>query len=132
MPKQNPLLNIVKKQKEGKAVAIYSCCSSNAFVIEAAMETAKKQDSCVLIESTANQVDQNGGYSGMTPKDFFNFCHEKALKCGLTCKCHIEGKNTTLFMEGDKLCYIKYYLATLLKNEYKIDGIKRLISIIFT
>ena len=55
MPKQNPLLNIVKKQKEGKAVAIYSCCSSNAFVIEAAMETAKKQDSCVLIESTANQ-----------------------------------------------------------------------------
>ena len=24
MPKQNPLLNIVKKQKEGKAVAIYS------------------------------------------------------------------------------------------------------------
>ena len=78
MPKQNPLLNIVKKQKEGKAVAIYSCCSSNAFVIEAAMETAKKQDSCVLIESTANQVDQNGGYSGMTPKDFFNFCHEKA------------------------------------------------------
>lgn len=27
MPKQNPLLNIVKKQKEGKAVAIYSCGS---------------------------------------------------------------------------------------------------------
>ena len=42
MPKQNPLLNIVKKQKEGKAVAIYSCCSSNAFVIEAAMENRKK------------------------------------------------------------------------------------------
>ncbi len=40
----------------------------------------KKQDSCVLIESTANQVDQNGGYSGMTPKDFFNFCHEKAKR----------------------------------------------------
>ena len=63
---------------------------------------------------------------------YFDFCLEKALKCGLTCKCHIEGTNTTLFMEGDKLCYIKYYLATLLKNEYKIDGIKRLISIIFT
>ena len=34
MPKQNPLLNIVKKQKEGKAVAIYSCCSSNGEVSE--------------------------------------------------------------------------------------------------
>ena len=63
---------------------------------------------------------------------YFNFCHEKALKCGLTCKCHIEGKNTTLFMEGSKLQYIKYYLATLLKTKYKTDGIKRLISIIFT
>ena len=63
---------------------------------------------------------------------YFNFCHEKALKYGLICKCRIEGKNTTLFMEGSKLQYIKYYLATLLKTEYKMDGIKRLISIIFT
>ena len=62
---------------------------------------------------------------------YFDFCREKALKCGLTCKCHIEGTNTTLFMEGDKLCFIKYYLATLSKNVCKMDGIKRLISIIF-
>ena len=63
---------------------------------------------------------------------YFNFCLEKALKCGLICDYHIEGKNTTLFMEGSKLQYIKYYLATLLKTKYKTDGIKRLISIIFT
>ena len=63
---------------------------------------------------------------------YFNFCREKALKCGLICDYHIEGKNTTLFMEGSKLQYIKYYLATLLKTKYKTDGIKRLISIIFT
>lgn len=95
MPKQNPLLNIVKKQKEGKAVAIYSCCSSNAFVIKAAMETAKKQDSCVLIESTANQVDQNGGYSGMTPKDFYTFCLEEAKLAGLD--------SDRVFLGGDHL-----------------------------
>ena len=59
---------------------------------------------------------------------YFNFCREKALKCGLICNYHIEGKNTTLFMEGSKLQYIKYYLATLLANEYKTDGIKRLIK----
>ena len=59
---------------------------------------------------------------------YFDFCLEKALKCGLICKCHIEGTNTTLFMEGDKLCFIKYYLATLLKDKYKMDGIKRLIK----
>ena len=59
---------------------------------------------------------------------YFNFCRKKALKCGLICKCHIEGEKTTLFMEGSKLQYIKYYLATLLANEYKTDGIKRLIK----
>lgn len=63
---------------------------------------------------------------------YFNFCREKALKCGLIYKCHIEGEKTTLFMEGSKWQFIKYYLATLLKTEYKTDGIKRLISIIFT
>ena len=63
---------------------------------------------------------------------YFNFCRKKALKCGLICKCHIEGEKTTLFMEGSKLQYIKYYLATLLKTRYKTDGIERLVSIIFT
>lgn len=64
--------------------------------------------------------------------EYFNFCHEKALKFGLVCKCHIEGMNTTLFMKGSKQQFIKYYLSTLLKTKYKTDGIKRLISIIFT
>ncbi len=95
MPKQNPLLNIVKKQKEGQAVAIYSCCSSNSFVIKAAMETAAKQDSCVLIESTANQVDQNGGYSGMTPADFYQFCLKEADNAGLA--------HDRVFLGGDHL-----------------------------
>ena len=95
MPKQNPLLNIIKRQKQGEAVGIYSCCSSNSFVIEAAIETAKKQNSCVLIESTANQVDQNGGYSGMTPKDFYKYCLDVAGKVGLD--------KDRIFLGGDHL-----------------------------
>ena len=95
MPKQNPLLNIIKLQKAGKSVGVYSCCSSNSFVIAAAIETAKKQNSLVLIESTANQVDQNGGYSGMTPKDFYNYCLETAEKIGLP--------KDRVFLGGDHL-----------------------------
>ncbi len=64
--------------------------------------------------------------------EWFDFCRENALKCGLTCKCHVNGTNTTLFMEGAKRRFVKYYLITLLKTKYKIDGIKRLVSIIFT
>ncbi len=63
---------------------------------------------------------------------YFNFCREKALKCGLMCRCHIDGINTILFIEGRKINVIKYYLLTVFKTEDGIDGIKRIISIIFT
>ena len=62
---------------------------------------------------------------------YFDFCLEKALKCGLTCISHIDGTSTMLFMIGSKKCYIKYYLVTMFKTEHKLNGIKRLIEIIF-
>ncbi len=95
MSNLNPLKKIVEKQKQGQAVGIYSCCSANDYVIEAALEAAKRDDSCVLIEATANQVDQNGGYTGMKPIDFMNFVMEKAEKVGLS--------KDRIFLGGDHL-----------------------------
>ena len=64
---------------------------------------------------------------------YFDFCHKKALKCGLICRCHIDGVNTKLFIEGSKWDIIKYYLITVFKTEDNtIDAIKRIISLIFT
>ena len=77
----NPLKQIVTKQKAGEHVGIYSCCSANNYVIEAAIERAKKDHAVVLIESTANQVDQFGGYTGMKPADFTKFVKEICDKC---------------------------------------------------
>lgn len=51
---------------------VYSICSSNIYVIEAALEVAKEKDDYILIEVTPHQVNQYGGYSGMTPEDFKN------------------------------------------------------------
>ena len=45
----NPLKQIIAKQKAGEAVGIYSACSANSYVIEAAIECAKRDNSCVLI-----------------------------------------------------------------------------------
>lgn len=78
----NPLKQIVVKQKAGEHVGIYSCCSANNYVIEAAIERAKKDNAPVLIESTANQVDQFGGYTGMKPIDFCNFVKNICEKVG--------------------------------------------------
>ena len=64
---------------------------------------------------------------------YFDFCHKKALKCGLICRCHIDGVNTKLFIEGSKWNIIKYYLITVFKTEdTTVDAIKRITSLIFT
>ena len=64
---------------------------------------------------------------------YFDFCHKKALKCGLICQCHIDGVNTKLFIEGSKLNIIKYYLITAFKTEDNVmDAIKRTSSLILT
>ena len=91
----NPLKQIVAKQKAGEAVGIYSCCSANVYVIEAAIERAKKDNAPVLIESTANQVDQFGGYTGMKPADFSNFVRNICEKC--------EYDFSRIFLGGDHL-----------------------------
>ena len=92
---KNPLKNIVTRQKNGEAVGIYSACSANPFVIEAVLERAKEKDSVVLIEATANQVDQNGGYTGMKPADFMALVNEIADKVGVD--------RSRIFLGGDHL-----------------------------
>ena len=63
---------------------------------------------------------------------YFDFCHKKALKCGLICRCHIDGINTKLFIEGSKWNIIKYYLTTVFKTkDNTVDAIKRITSLIF-
>jgi D-tagatose-1,6-bisphosphate aldolase subunit GatZ/KbaZ len=57
-----------------------SYCSANEFVLEAILEQAKRTNRPVLIEATANQVNQFGGYTGMKPKDFQDFVGKIAEK----------------------------------------------------
>lgn len=92
---KNALTKIVTIQKSGKAVGIYSACSANSFVIEAVLKKGLEDNSCVLIESTANQCDQFGGYTGMKPVDFKNYVYEIADKLGFD-------KNK-IFLGGDHL-----------------------------
>lgn len=64
------LLDLVQRHRAGDVVGIYSVCSANPFVIQASMKQALRDDSYLLIEATCNQVNQFGGYSGMTPAGF--------------------------------------------------------------
>lgn len=70
------LTEIIHKHKTGTPIGIYSVCSSHPYVLEAAMQQALNDDSLLLIESTSNQVDQFGGYTGMTPGDFVRYARD--------------------------------------------------------
>lgn len=84
MVREHPLKELVRLQKMGINAGICSICSSHPFVIEAAIEKAIEEDTYVLIEATANQVNQYGGYTGMKPADFAGYvksiAHNKGLK----------------------------------------------------
>jgi D-tagatose-1,6-bisphosphate aldolase subunit GatZ/KbaZ len=63
---------------------IYSICSAHPWVLAAAMKQALADDTPLVIESTSNQVDQFGGYTGMKPADFVRFVHTIAGRAGLS------------------------------------------------
>ncbi len=55
-----------KREKKG----FFSVCTGNFDVIRVVLEFAKESGGVILIESTSNQVNQEGGYTGLRPKDF--------------------------------------------------------------
>jgi len=74
------LLRLFQVNRAGEAKAIYSVCSANRLVLEAACAQALHDGSLVLIEATSNQVNQEGGYTGMNPVDFREYVGETAAR----------------------------------------------------
>ena len=78
----HPMKDIVKRYKSGENVGIFSVCCSNQYVIEAAMQKLLNKNISLLVEATANQVDQFGGYTGMKPKEYVKYIYSIADKVG--------------------------------------------------
>lgn len=80
---RHPLLNMMEKRKNGEMCGIPSYCTANELVLEEILLRAKELDWPVLIEATANQVNQYGGYTGMKPKDFYSKIFDLAKNLGV-------------------------------------------------
>ncbi|HEM6802591.1 TPA: tagatose-bisphosphate aldolase subunit KbaZ [Citrobacter koseri] len=72
------LTEMVEQHKRGNTNGIYAVCSAHPLVLEAAIRYAHANHTPLLIEATSNQVDQFGGYTGMTPADFRGFVYQLA------------------------------------------------------
>jgi len=74
------IIEIIQANRKGALQGIYAVCCAQPLVIEAAIKQAKYDQAPILIEATANQVNQFGGYTGMQPKDFIKFIGDIADK----------------------------------------------------
>jgi len=72
------MCSLLNENRAGKQRGIYSVCSANRLVLEAAFAQAKHDESPLLIEATCNQVNQDGGYTGQTPAQFRDYVYAVA------------------------------------------------------
>ena len=77
------MLSILRRNRSGESVGVYSVCSAHPLVLEAAMRQSRRDRVPLLIEATANQVNQFGGYTGLHPGDFPSHVASIALRAGI-------------------------------------------------
>jgi D-tagatose-1,6-bisphosphate aldolase subunit GatZ/KbaZ len=77
------LLELVRRHRAGDAVGIYSVCSAHPLVLRAALQHAHASGAQALIEATSNQVNQEGGYTGLRPAEFRDVVWRMADESGL-------------------------------------------------
>ncbi len=92
---KNPLIELLHDRKNGREQAVYAACTANEVVLKAVLKKAKEYDVLAVIEATANQVDQNGGYTGMKPQDFKDLVYRIADE--------IEFPHERIMLGGDHL-----------------------------
>ncbi|MDP8174108.1 class II D-tagatose-bisphosphate aldolase, non-catalytic subunit [Phocoenobacter skyensis] len=80
----NPIQQRINDHKATGKGGVVSVCSANPDVIIAAAKLAAQYDDLLLVESTSNQVDQFGGYTGMKPVEFVAYVKKLLIDNGLS------------------------------------------------
>ncbi len=76
----HPLKTLLDQRHQNDVHGIVSICTASPMVIEACFEYYMDKQSPLIIEATANQVNQEGGYTGMKPQDYVDFVTDLAKK----------------------------------------------------
>lgn len=77
------LRRIIAANRAGRPVAIPSVCTAHPQVLLASLTLAEDLGQPVVIEATSNQVNQDGGYTGLTPAAFITFVKDIATRAGV-------------------------------------------------
>lgn len=79
----NPLAGIVAANRAGEARGIPSWCTAHPQTLSAIFASYRHDEAPILVEATCNQVNQFGGYTGMTPAAFRTFVEALARGQGV-------------------------------------------------
>ncbi|MCU0903000.1 MAG: class II D-tagatose-bisphosphate aldolase, non-catalytic subunit [Tabrizicola sp.] len=77
------LRQIITRNRAGDAIAIPSVCTAHPEALEASLTLAETLDQPIVVEATSNQVNQDGGYTGLKPADFIRFVKDIAGQSGV-------------------------------------------------
>lgn len=75
--------NKVLKEQTGIGRTLFAVCPNSMAVIKAALICAKKNNAPIKFAATLNQVDLDGGYTGMTPQQFVTRIKQEARAINL-------------------------------------------------
>lgn len=62
--------DVLRRNRDREPVGVVSVCSAHPMVLDATLRRTAELGGFALIEATCNQVNQEGGYSGLTPAAF--------------------------------------------------------------
>jgi D-tagatose-bisphosphate aldolase class II non-catalytic subunit len=77
------LRQIIARNRAGEAIAIPSVCTAHPDALDASLTLAETLGQPIVVEATSNQVNQDGGYTGLTPADFICFVKDIATRSGV-------------------------------------------------
>ncbi|MEK9621415.1 MAG: class II D-tagatose-bisphosphate aldolase, non-catalytic subunit [Alphaproteobacteria bacterium] len=75
---------MIAQNRTGQAVGLPCFCTANEQVLRAILAYTAKTGFPTVIEATCNQVNQDGGYTGMSPNDFIVWIRRMADEFGVT------------------------------------------------
>ena len=83
-PTAHLLDELAAEHAAGRTPGVASICSAHPLVLDETVRHGASTGEVVLIEATCNQVNQDGGYTGLRPADFRHQVENMAEDHGLS------------------------------------------------
>ncbi len=78
------IADLIQRNRSGEAIGLPCFCTANEHVLRAVLAHAAATGAPTVIEATCNQVNQDGGYTGMTPAGFIDWLRGLAADAGVS------------------------------------------------